>query len=76
MTIPEFTAESSLDKANKHWFATVLTAERAVVPQQQMAAPGRSPAGVIGGLEPGHRWCLCPCCLCSFNGIYIECTCC
>ena len=72
ISMPGFTAETSLYKTSEHYqMAQVIAALKskgAVVPQQQMS--------VIGGVEPGDRFCICPCCLCRFNGVIIVCSCC
>ncbi len=72
MNMPGFSAEASLYKTSEHYQMArgiaALKSEGAVVPQQQMR--------VRGGLEPGDRFCICPCCLCTFDGVIIRCFCC
>ena len=72
MNMPGFTAEVSLYKTGEHYqmarVIAVLKSEGAVVPQQQMR--------VSGGLGPGDRFCICPCCLCTLDGWIIRCSCC
>jgi hypothetical protein len=74
MSMPGFTAEASLDKTNEDyrttWIVTALTTG-AVVPQQQMVAPG--PLSSNANIIP---LCFCPCCACVISGFIVVCACC
>ena len=78
INVPGFSAEASLYKTREHYqMAQVITAlrnEGALVPQMRVR-PNPGPQ-VTGGLNPGDRFCLCPCCLCVWTGWGIECSCC
>lgn len=71
MNMPGFTAEISLYKTSGQYQAYRSTFRSGIV---EPAVKGTSFDFDRPG--PGDRWCLCPCCLCTFDGVTIRCSCC
>lgn len=78
MNLPEFTAEASLYKTSEQYQMSQISREfRSKGTLVAQLRVGLNPGSRIGGgINPGDRFCICPCCLCVWTGFGIECTCC